>query len=253
LTDRWRLFANLATLGNGLLGVGAILYILAGNKTWAMLLVVMAIGLDGLDGMMSRRSAQPARLFGRVADSVSDAVTFGLAPAFLVAVHTSATSTWAPYDSVALVAAAAYAAAAFARLTYYTARGHERSYFLGVPSPTSALAIIVVILFHDTPAFQTVAPVGVLTGTFVVAILMVVPVPYPKIRRGAPLRVPMAITAIAAALCLVPLQFRPAPGSAFYELAYGAAYVFLVGVAAYYLVGPFTARRDPAVPAPAQA
>ena len=31
MTDRWRVYANLATLGNGLLGVGAILYTLAGN------------------------------------------------------------------------------------------------------------------------------------------------------------------------------------------------------------------------------
>jgi len=245
VTDRWRISANLATLGNALLGLGAILYTLAGNKIWAMLLIVMAIGLDGLDGMLSRRSRAPPRPFGRVADSVADAITFGLAPAFLVVEGTSMSSAWEPYASAALVLGFVYIACAIARLAYFTARAYDRPYFLGVPSPESALAIIVVVLFHDIPAFQSVAPVGVLTGTAIVAAMMVVPVPYPKIRRGSVLRWPMIVTAIAAALTLVPLQFRPAIGSPLYTLAYASAFVLLVGVACYYLLGPFTVHRTP--------
>ncbi len=243
MTDRWRLGANLATLGNAILGVGAILYVLAGNKIWAMLLIVLAIGLDGLDGILSRRSRRAGSVLGRVADSVADAITFGLAPAFLVAVHTSDVSAWSPWETIATVLAAAYFIAALARLTYFTVRGFERPYFLGVPTPQSALAIVVVLLFHDTPAFQSVAPVGVLVGTAIVAAMMVVPVPYPKIRRGNRLRIPMAVTAVAAALTLVPLQFRPATGSSLYLLAYASAFVFLIGVASYYLAGPFTVPR----------
>jgi len=246
--DRWRLLANLATLGNGLLGIAAILYVLAGNKTWAMLLIVLAIGLDGLDGILSRRSHQPARAFGRVADSIADALTFGLAPASLIAIHTTGTSAWAPWAGVSVALAGAYVVAAFARLTYFTIRGFERPYFLGVPTPLSALAIIVVILFHDTPAFQTVAPVGVLVGTAIVAVMMVVPVPYPKIRRGNRLRVPMTITAIAAGLALIPLQFRPSTSGPLYLLAYACAFVLLIGVASYYLAGPFTVPRGAPTP-----
>jgi len=243
VTDRWRVFANLATLANGLLGVGAVLYVLAGNKLWAMLLIACAIGFDGLDGMFSRRSASPSGSFGRVSDSVADAVTFGVAPAFLVAVHTGDLGLWAPWSSVALLLAAVYLAAAVARLTYFTARSFEYSHFLGVPTPQSALALIAVVLFHYTPAFQGVAPLGVFVGVAIVAVMMVVPVPYPKLRRGSPLRLPMAATAVAAALVLVPLQFRPPVGSPLYDLAYAAAVAFLVGVASYYLVGPFTVRR----------
>ena len=248
MIDRWRLFANLATLGNGLLGIAAILYVLAGNKIWAMLLIVLAIALDGLDGMLSRRSRQSARAFGRIVDSIADAVTFGLAPAFLVAIHTTGSGPWAPWAGLSIVVAAAYVVAAVARLTYFTARGFERPYFLGVPTPLSALAIVVVILFHDTPAFQTVAPAGVLVGTAIVAAMMVVPVPYPKIRRGNRLRVPMTVTAIAAAITLVPLQFRPATGTALYLLTYASAFVLLIGVASYYLAGPFTTPRGAVSP-----
>jgi phosphatidylserine synthase len=243
VTDRWRVSANLATLGNGLLGVGAVLYILAGNKVWAMLLIVLAIGLDGLDGMLSRRSPLPPARGGRIADSIADGVTFGIAPAFLVAVHTTAVAAWQPYATVAVIVAGTYLAAAIARLTYFTVAAYERPHFLGVPSPQSALAIIVVILFHDTPAFQSVAPVGVLVGTLIVATMMVVPVPYPKIRRGSPLRWPMLVTAAAAGLTLIPLNFYPAVGSRLYLLADVAAFVLLVGVALYYLAGPFAVPR----------
>jgi CDP-diacylglycerol--serine O-phosphatidyltransferase len=251
VTDRWRVLANLATLANALLGVGAILYVLAGNPVWAMLLIVLAVGCDGLDGLLSRRSAVPASAFGRVADSIADGVTFGLAPGFLVAVHTANLGAWQPFATLALLVAVLYVAAAFARLAYFTTRGFHRPYFLGVPSPQAALAIVVALLFHDTPAFQSVQPVGVLIGAAAIAVLMVVPIPYPKIRRGAPLRWPMAVTAAAAALALVPLQFRPSPGSPLYDLAYAAAFVFLVGVASYYVAGPFTVPRGDRTPAPA--
>ncbi len=251
MSDRFRLFANLATLANALLGVGAILYILAGNKLWAMLLIACGIGFDGLDGIFSRRSVSPSGAFGRVADSVADGVTFGAAPAFLVAVHTGDLSTWQPWMPLAVALGVVYFSAAVARLTYFTAAAYQRPSFLGVPTPQSALAITVVVLFHDTPAFQSVAPIGVLVGTAIVSVMMVVPVPYPKIRRGSPLRWPMALTAVAAAITLVPLQFRPATGSSLYLLSYASAFAFLLGVASYYLVGPFTVRRSPSrSPAP---
>ena len=248
MSDRWRWFANLATLANALLGLGAILYTLAGNKEWAMLLIACAIGFDGMDGMFSRRSATPAGAFGRVADSVADALTFGLAPAFLIAVQPSGVAVWQPWTTPAIVLAAAYFILALARLTYFTARAYELPHFLGVPTPVSALAIVVSVLFHDTPAFQGVAPLGVLVGTAVVATMMVVPVPYPKVRRGNPLRYPLLATAVAAAVVLVPLQFRPGTGTPLYLVAYGAAFVFLIGVASYYLVGPFTVARARAAP-----
>jgi len=243
VTDRWRVAANLATLANALLGVGAILYVLAGNKLWAMLLIASAIGFDGLDGLFSRRSPAPPSAFGRYADSVADAVTFGLAPAFLIAVHTSFVNLWSPWATESLGLAALYFAAAIARLTYFTARGYERKYFLGVPTPQAALALIVVLLFHDTPALQSVQPIAVLVGAAIIAAMMVAPVPYPKIRAGSVLRAPMAVTGVAASLALVLLQFRPAAGSPLFLVALGAAYSMLVGVACYYLLGPFTVDR----------
>jgi archaetidylserine synthase len=244
VTDRWRIGANLATLANAVLGVAAILYVVAGNKLWAMLLIATAIGFDGLDGLLSRRSQAPPSGFGRVADSTADAITFGLAPAALLAVHTSNVSSWAPYSAWTAAVAAGYFAAAVARLVAFTRRSPPLPHFLGVPTPQAALAIVVVLLFHDTPGYAGVQPVGVLIGATVVAILMVAPIPYPKIRRGSTLRLPSAATAAFAAVALVPLQFHPAGGTAIATVAELGAFGFLVGVAVYYVLGPFTVRRS---------
>ncbi len=243
MTDRWRLGANLATLGNGLLGVGAVLYTLAGNKPWAMLLIVCAIGLDGLDGMLSRRSRLPPSRFGAIADSVADATSFGVAPAVMLAFHSFHVGAWSPYALLTTAVAAAFLVAAISRLIYFTTRVHDLPYFLGVPTPESALAVVVLLLFHDQPGYAGVQPIGVLIGGLIVTVMMVVPVPYPKIRRGAALRAPAAFTAALAAVALVPLQFHPAAGSLLALIAQTAAYGFLLGIAVYYLLGPFTVDR----------
>ena len=169
-------------------------------------------------------------------------MTFGIAPAFLIAIHTSDVGVWRPYAATATILAIAYAAAALARLVYFTARAHHLPHFLGVPTPQSVLALVVALLFHDTPAFQGVQPIGVLTGVAILSVMMVVPVPYPKIRRGAKLRGPMTATAVFAAVTLVLLQFSAARTGPLYSIAEVAAYGLLVGVASYYLLGPFTTR-----------
>jgi CDP-diacylglycerol---serine O-phosphatidyltransferase len=240
---RWP--ANLATLANGLVGLGAILYALAGNPRWAMLLIVAGVGFDGLDGYLARRSGLPPSPFGRVADSISDAVTFAFAPAVLLAYHTDHAGVWSAWSPWPLAVAVLVAAFGLGRLVYFTLRGYKRRDFLGVPIPQNALAVVVLILFLDVPGFLAVDPPALLAAVAVLAILMVVPVSFPKIRRGNPLRGPMALTSVALIAAVLPIQFRPAAGSDLYGFAEIAAVVAAVGLALYYLVGPFT------VPAPA--
>lgn len=235
-----RLYANLATLANGLCGVGAVLYLLAGNKLWAGLLIVSGIGFDGLDGYLSRRAGGSSGSFGRIADSVSDAVTFGVAPAALLVVHTDAPGLWVPWTPWAEAVAALLLALALARLTYFTWRGYQRPDFLGVPTPQTALAVVALSLWTDLPGFAGVHPPILLLGALVASGLMVVPIPYPKIRRGAPLRLAMAVTGVALVAAEIPLQFRPGAGTPLYDLGLAATLVATVGLLLYYVVGPFT-------------
>jgi phosphatidylserine synthase len=245
-----RLPANLATLANGLVGLGAIAYVLAGNPLWAMLLIVSGIGFDGLDGWLSRKSGLPPNSFGRTADSISDAVTFGIAPATLLIVHTTAAAQWGPYALSLDALGVAYAALAIGRLIYFTLRGFKRKDFLGAPTPQAALAVIALVLFFDVPAFAGSSPVVVLLAGAAIAISMILPVPFPKIKRGAPLRWPMTATAVATVIAILVLQFRPASGSGFYLLALGASAVAALGILIYYTVGPFTVPPQSPSPAP---
>jgi CDP-diacylglycerol---serine O-phosphatidyltransferase len=238
-----RLPANLATLANLLVGLGAILYVGAGNPLWAMLLITSGVAFDGLDGFLARRSGLGPSRFGRVFDSVADATTFGLAPAALLVVHTDHASLWQPYALAAWGVGLLFAALSIARLIYFTVRGYQNPDFLGAPTPQSALAIVVLCLLLNVPGFLGVDPVVLLGAAVAIAVVMVLPIPYPKIRRGHPIRLPLAVSGTALVVALLPVQFRVATGSAPYLLAEIAAAVALVGVATYYLVGPFTVPK----------
>lgn len=240
--NRWRWAANGATLSNAVVGLGAIAYVLLGNPLFATLLIALGVGFDGLDGMLSRRAGNGGR-FGRVADSVADAITFGVAPALLIGDHQLQGEPWSSVALWAALAAALFLALSIARLTYFTLHAYQRSNFLGAPTPQSALAIVWLSAAFFMPAFLGVAPAPFLVLAAVVSVVMVVPVPFPKVRAGSVWRVPSAVTAVAAALMLVPLQFRPDPSSPFYALALAAAGVMAAGLLAYYLLGPWTERR----------
>lgn len=242
-----RLWANLATVGNAAVGIGAIAYVLAGNKLWAMLLIVCGIGFDGLDGWLSRRSGLGPSPSGRIADSVADAVTFGLAPASLLIVHTDRVALWTPWTTPALLVGVAVAACAVARLVYFTLRGYARPYFLGAPTPQTALGILAALLLFDTPAFLGLAPAALFGTAFALAVLGVLPVRFPKLRAGTPLRGLVTATALALCASLIPLQFHLARSSPLFRAAELAGVVAIIGIAAYYVLGPLTLAR-PAVP-----
>jgi phosphatidylserine synthase len=236
--SRW--LANLATLANGLCGVGAIAYILAGNKTWAGLLIVAGVGFDGLDGILSRRSGAPSNAFGRTADSVSDAITFGAAPAAMLMVHMDHAELWSPYAGLAIFAGILLAVLALARLVYFTLRGFHHKDFVGVPTPQTALAVVALALWLEVPAFAGVQPLALLALAILASALMVAPISFPKIRKGAKLRVPMTVTAVAFVLAEIPVQFRPPTGTPLYDLALGATVLATGGLLLYYVAGPWT-------------
>lgn len=250
MTDRWRAAANASTLGNLLLGIGAIAYILLANPLFAMLLIALGVGFDGMDGLFARRSRTSGGLFGRIADSVADAVTFGIAPALLVGWHSGEAAPWSTIGSATFALAAGVAILAVARLAYFTVRGFQHHDFVGVPTPQTALAIALFSLWWYSPGFLGAAPLPYLIGVGLVALAMVIPVQYPKIRRGSALRPVMAFTAIATALALVPIQFRPGGGTPLYLLAFAMSVAMAAGLFVYYFLGPLTVRRTPASPLP---
>jgi phosphatidylserine synthase len=246
----WRLWANLATTGNGLCGVGSIAYTLLGNKLFGLFLILAGMAFDGLDGYFSRHSAIPGGVWGRVADSVADGITFCLAPAAAVAFDNYPRGLWGPWDGLALAVAGSLAAVGLYRLTVFTARGWKRGFFLGASTPQNALVLLVLVPLFQYPGYVMPLPPALLLGVLVFVPVMVLPVPYPKVRRGSPFRGLTGVLSGLVALGIILSNFHPSLGSVPYWVAYAATLTALLLLVVLYVGGPFAVGqlRSPSPP-----
>jgi CDP-diacylglycerol--serine O-phosphatidyltransferase len=118
---------------------------------YAAMLICFAMVADLLDGKIARMTGGDSA-FGAEIDSLSDVVSFGVAPAVLVVVLAQASPIWAEgaLHRIAWIFAGAYAAFAAMRLARYNVdkdtQPGER--FSGLPSPAAAGAIISLVLLY---------------------------------------------------------------------------------------------------------
>ncbi|PSP60194.1 CDP-diacylglycerol--serine O-phosphatidyltransferase [Halobacteriales archaeon QH_7_66_37] len=191
--------ADVMTLLNAVLGVVAMTVAITGEPADVARLILLAAVADGLDGIMARQFGGTAA--GPYLDSMADIVSFGTAPAlFLFAV---ARAEWAPLtDEPLLYAVAAGAASLFVvfslvRTVLYTVYVGEDENRPGIQNTLAAS-----ILAAGFLAGVTSVPV-ILGAGAVLSVLMVAPVPYPKLAaRDALLMgvVQMAAIAVPTAL-----------------------------------------------------
>lgn len=165
-----RIIPNLMTLLALCAGLTAIRLGQQGQFEKAVIAIILAAILDGLDGRVARllKGTSP---FGAELDSLSDFVCFGVAPA-LILYQWSLTTAGSLGWGLALV----YVVCCALRLARFnTQLMGERdlpawayNYFTGVPAPAAAgLALLPLILSFETatPVFSHVTVVGaVLTG-----------------------------------------------------------------------------------------
>jgi CDP-diacylglycerol--serine O-phosphatidyltransferase len=202
----------LLTLGNGICGFAAIAYAskigMVGetvtadeqNFVWAGWFIMFGMLFDMLDGYVARLS-HTASAFGGELDSLCDAVSFGVAPAFLVLKLGPAGPTNPFLHQLLAGIAALYLACTVLRLARFNVdntpdpSGHKR--FRGLPSPgaagcIAALAIVRGDFFNklESVGFSaeeahrfTVRLVEIASpiGALLVALLMVSNVPYPHV------------------------------------------------------------------------
>lgn len=172
---------NLVTSLGMSLGVLAIFRALGGETSEAAWLIVLCVLIDKLDGFVARRLDAQSE-FGMQLDSLSDLVTFGVAPAvLLVTLMGEQSSTLERVLSWG--AAAAYVVAAALRLARFNVTTEDlgESIFLGFPTTmcggivsTGALTITA----HDLlPSVSAVLPLIMLA----LAVTMISDIPIPKI------------------------------------------------------------------------
>lgn len=139
---------------------------------WA---IIVALLFDNLDGRMARVARASSR-FGLEYDSLTDLVSFGVAPAVLVYV-------WAlkPFGKLGWLAAFIYLASAALRLARYNVQVEkvESKRFNGLPSPAAACVVATTVLFYHYLGISEVErSIPLLTLIFLLAFLMVSSVKY---------------------------------------------------------------------------
>jgi len=128
------LLPNLFTTAALFAGFYAIVQAMNGNFEQSAVAIFIAMVMDGLDGRVARLTHTESA-FGAEYDSLSDMVSFGVAPALIVYV-------WALKDMGKLgwIAAFVYCAGAALRLARFNTQHEvaEKNFFQGLPSPAAA-------------------------------------------------------------------------------------------------------------------
>jgi len=141
------LLPNLFTTGALFAGFYAVVQAMGGRYEHAAVAIFLAMVLDGLDGRVARLTHTQSA-FGAEYDSLSDMVSFGVAPALVVYV-------WAlkPMGKLGWIAAFIYCACAALRLARFNTKLDEsdKRWFQGLPSPSAAalLAGLVWVSFEN--------------------------------------------------------------------------------------------------------
>ena len=133
---------NLFTAINMFSGFLSILSTSDGNYNYAAWLIFVAAIFDALDGLVARLTNSSSEL-GVELDSLSDIISFGAAPAFLLyKTYFYSFNTWGIIISSLPLVAGGF------RLARYNIQvvGFEKSFFLGLPIPSSAMTIAAFVL-----------------------------------------------------------------------------------------------------------
>ncbi len=162
---------NLVTTGNLFCGVFSIMSVLHGQYATAAIAIMVGAIFDLLDGKLARLTHTTSH-FGVEYDSLSDLVSFGVAPGLLA-------YAWAlqPYGRLGWMGLFLYIACGALRLARFNLQvsGPESKDFLGLPTPAAAFLVASMVIF-DADVFNlgdAMRPGLTLGLTYLLAFLMV--------------------------------------------------------------------------------
>ncbi len=163
---------NIITMMNLILGMAAVLLTYEGSFSSAAILVLIGMVCDGLDGRLARL-LHAESLFGKELDSLSDVITFGVAPAFIMYA-----AVLRNFGTIGVIVAIAFPVAGAFRLARFNLDTVARSYFEGLPI-TAAGGILAAFTLY----YGLIPMVLMPYLTALLAILMVSRTHYPNFKR----------------------------------------------------------------------
>lgn len=191
---------NTLTLCNSWCGFAAILYTLNAYERpmqealWVFvvssIMIFSAMVFDAFDGFAARL-LNAASIHGIQMDSLADMVTFGVAPATLVAIMTNCLRTWnldRPQEIWVYLFCSIYIGGAALRLATYNVHAmlekKSSDKFSGLPSPGAAAAICVVVFAaydNCTKSEEIISRLAFVLPVYaaILGVLMTSTIPYP--------------------------------------------------------------------------
>ena len=170
------LIPNLFTTGNLFCGVFSILSVFNANYMAAAIAILVAMIFDVLDGKSARMTNSTSH-FGLEYDSLSDVVSFGVAPGLLL--YSWALSGQGTFGVAVMFAYVAMGAVRLARFNA-TATLSDGKYFTGLAIPAAAGVVASMVIFdhYIVRVGAEVKPIVVLVITLVLSFLMVSTIKY---------------------------------------------------------------------------
>ena len=167
---------NLFTTGNLFCGVFSILSVFNANYMAAAIAILVAMIFDVLDGKSARLTNSTSH-FGLEYDSLSDVVSFGVAPGLLL--YSWALSGQGTFGVAVMFAYVAMGAVRLARFNSTVALS-DGKYFTGLAIPAAAGVVASMVIFdhYIVRVGSEIKPVVVLIITLVLSFLMVSTIKY---------------------------------------------------------------------------
>jgi CDP-diacylglycerol--serine O-phosphatidyltransferase len=164
------LLPNLVTTAALFAGFYSIVAAIDGNFPAAAWAIFIAMFLDGLDGRVARLTSTSSE-FGKEYDSLSDMVSFGVAPAIVT--YQWGVERLAEYGAIwgrlGWLAAFLYAVAAAFRLARFNSNAtQDKRFFQGLASPAAAIGVASMVWLATS--YELEGLVGLVAGITVTAV-----------------------------------------------------------------------------------
>ncbi len=169
---------SVLTLVGVCLGISSIKFAMDGNFAFAVLFLIVAAILDGLDGRVARLIKGTSN-FGKELDSLTDFVSFGIAPGFII-------YFWElnKFGKIGWLIVLFYAVCCVLRLARFNLTKFEEkeewknNFFQGIPSPAGGCLILLPLIF-ELSNFSNLVSLKVITPylTIIISLLLISKLP----------------------------------------------------------------------------
>ena len=177
-----QLIPNILTTGNLFSGLASVVLVLHGRFEMAAMAILIAMVFDVLDGT-SARLTDSTSAFGVEYDSLSDLISFGLAPGVLI--YAWALGSPGMLGAAVMFAYVACGALRLARFNVIAGSHGETRFFTGLPIPAAAGLIATFCIFdtHIARLSEGVRPSVVIALSLALSFLMVSTVKYRSVKQ----------------------------------------------------------------------